>query len=64
MMNPEKFKMATCARCHKPFQCFLFKNCWCEDIEIPEEVAEYMQLHYDGCVCKSCMDELIESFAN
>lgn len=59
-MNSEKFKKTVCPRCDKEFTCFLFRNCTCEEIEIPDELLEEIQMHYTECICKDCIREIVK----
>ncbi len=60
--NPSKYKSSDCPRCGKSFTCFLFKHCPCEELEIPEDALEYIQLKYGECICIHCLREMIEEY--
>lgn len=59
-MNEAKFKKTVCPRCNAEFTCFLFRNCTCEEIEIPDDLLEEIQLHYSECICKDCIEAIVK----
>lgn len=61
-MNKTKFKDTDCPRCGNSFTCFLYRNCTCEEVEIPEDALDYIQLKYSECICRKCLLEMIEEY--
>lgn len=59
-----KFEPHSCAKCGKLHTCTGNYNCWCVSIEIPEQIQDYIMACYDGCLCKACIKELLETYKN
>ena len=51
---------ATCPACGTSFECKLSTDCWCGSVNVPPEVKEYLADRYETCLCRSCLEELIE----
>jgi cysteine-rich CWC protein len=58
--NHVKYQAIECPRCGEYFTCTYSVHCWCFDIEIPENIKEYIEMNYEGCLCKKCVEHLIE----
>ncbi|MFA6950392.1 MAG: cysteine-rich CWC family protein [Lentimicrobiaceae bacterium] len=56
--NPEE-TTRDCARCGELFTCTSDMNCWCITFIMPDRVREYVTSHFEGCVCRKCLDELV-----
>lgn len=50
----------TCPACGATFECTLSMDCWCGSVNLPPEVREYLADRYESCLCRSCLEELIE----
>ncbi len=50
----------TCPRCGKVFACRLAADCWCVSLDVPESVRIYLAERYETCVCRTCLEELID----
>lgn len=61
-LNKSKFKASDCPRCGNSFTCFLYRNCPCEDVVIPDEAMDYIQLRYADCICPNCLKEMMKEF--
>ncbi|RNA64667.1 hypothetical protein CR163_005080 [Prosthecochloris sp. ZM_2] len=57
----EEATVVVCPRCGKEFECSRSADCWCSQLEIPEDVARYLAEHYESCVCRACLEELTAS---
>lgn len=53
-------KIESCPICGGHFFCGLSVDCWCASVHIPSEVREYLAGRYETCVCKNCLEQLIE----
>ena len=51
---------ATCPVCGAAFECKLSVDCWCGSVKVPQEVKEYLADRYEVCLCRNCLEELIE----
>jgi len=49
-----------CERCGREFECLHSDHCWCLEIKIPEHVAKAIKNKYKDCLCRHCLEELIE----
>ncbi|ARM30662.1 cysteine-rich CWC family protein [Prosthecochloris sp. HL-130-GSB] len=61
MDNQQAPVRVTCPRCGQEFECSRSDSCWCATMEVPEAVLTYLGEHYDTCVCRRCLEELIVS---
>jgi hypothetical protein len=59
-----KYEEKDCPRCGRPVICTGNMNCWCLSLEIPETVQDYIAATFDGCLCKTCILELIDQLQN
>lgn len=53
-------KHKICPSCKKQFECLHSKNCWCMKYSINDENRAYISLHYDDCLCESCLSKFAE----
>ena len=60
MQTNGKAGSATCPVCGTSFECKLSTDCWCATVKVPPEVKEYLAGRYETCLCRSCLEELIE----
>lgn len=51
---------ATCPVCGTAFECKLSTDCWCGSVKVPPEVREYLADRYETCLCRNCLEQLIE----
>ena len=51
---------ATCPVCGTAFECKLSTDCWCGSVNVPPEVREYLADRYETCLCRNCLEQLIE----
>jgi len=56
-----KYEPHACARCGKLHTCTGTYRCWCTQVEIPENVRDYIMACFDGCLCPDCVRELVET---
>ena len=49
-----------CPRCGKTFECRHedIENCWCMSAEIHPAAMNFIADHYEGCLCRECIDTL------
>lgn len=57
--NSREETARVCPRCGKLFTCSEDMNCWCITYIMPDRVREYVASHFEGCVCRDCLDELV-----
>lgn len=50
----------TCPVCGASFECKLSTDCWCGSVNVPPEVREYLADRYETCLCRNCLEQLIE----
>ncbi len=60
METSNKFEPKICPRCGAMVPCTGDLNCWCMKVEVPEKVLDYISATYDGCLCRSCLEKIIE----
>jgi len=48
----------TCPRCGTVFTCSHSSDCWCNTMELSDEIRQYLAEHYTTCVCRECLEEL------
>lgn len=53
-----KYDPKECDRCRKVHICTGTVHCPCFEIELPENVLEYIATHFEQCLCTECMNEL------
>ncbi len=51
---------ATCPACGSSFTCELSAECWCASVNVPPAVREYLADRYESCLCRNCLERLIE----
>ena len=51
---------AMCPVCGVSFECKLSTDCWCGSVNVPPEVREYLADRYETCLCRNCLEQLIE----
>ena len=51
---------ATCPACGATFECKLSTECWCGSVNVLPEVRAYLADRYETCLCRNCLEELIE----
>ncbi|WP_428656749.1 cysteine-rich CWC family protein [Runella sp.] len=61
MEKPATYSPHQCPRCQRSFECkpFLSAQCACFQFAIPSQVALFIKTTYDGCLCPTCLTELI-----
>lgn len=57
--------MYICPICKKENNCAIEKglppyHCWCMNIKIPEDIQKEIEHYDDGCICKFCLEKLID----
>ncbi len=57
----KKFESKYCPRCGQLFDCTPGVYCWCYDLSVSEQVKEWISSNFKGCLCRSCIDELMKS---
>ena len=62
MSNPKK---KTCPRCESDFECQVgsIEKCKCSSVFLSAPEQDYMVLHYEDCLCVSCMIEVQAEFS-
>ena len=53
-----KYEPKECANCGELHICTGTVQCPCFDVEVPEEILDYIATHFDECLCNDCMEEL------
>lgn len=53
-----KYAPKECAKCGKLHTCTGTVRCPCFEVEVPEEVLDYIATHFDECLCNECMEGL------
>ena len=53
-----KYESKECANCGKLHVCTGTVHCPCFDVEVSEEILDYIAIHFDECLCNDCMEEL------
>jgi len=53
-----KYAPKECANCGKLHICTGTVRCPCFEVEVPEDVLDYIAIHFDECLCNECMEEL------
>jgi hypothetical protein len=50
----------TCLRCKSPFECKpgSITQCQCYGIELSAELRVYIELRYNDCLCRNCLQYL------
>ena len=56
-----KYIPEICVRCGNTFQCT--KDCWCMEQEISSSVREKINADYEECLCKNCLNELVNLYS-
>jgi hypothetical protein len=56
----QKYVARNCPKCGNQFVCTGDSNCWCMEIVIPKKVQDYIASHFEECLCKECIFELIK----
>ncbi|HWQ27002.1 MAG TPA: cysteine-rich CWC family protein [Chlorobaculum sp.] len=51
----------TCPMCGKEFYCGLSRLCWCATMPLSDEVRAWLAARYETCVCRTCLERLIEN---
>lgn len=59
-----KYQPAICPRCNRLFTCTRSSDCWCMEYDMPRELIEYLQDNYDGCLCRTCIEQLVTECDN
>ena len=56
----DKHETKNCARCKKTFECKPgnITQCQCYGIELSEEQRAYIELRYNDCLCRDCLQYL------
>lgn len=49
-----------CPRCNKNFECKCgsINICQCTQVNLPGNLSEQLKLHFEDCLCISCLREL------
>ena len=47
-----------CANCGKEHICTGTVHCPCYDVEVAEEILDYIATNFDECLCNECMEGL------
>jgi len=45
----------SCPKCGKKFICNKSGKCWCYEYDIPAENLDYIEAHYNSCLCPDCL---------
>ena len=56
-----KYESKECANCGKLHVCTGTVHCPCFDVEVSEEILDYISTHFDECLCNECMLEIKKS---
>lgn len=50
-------ELKICPRCHTSFECkvSLIHECQCADVSLTEDSNNYIQVHYQDCLCRTCL---------
>ena len=61
-----KHETKSCPRCEASFECKSGSVllCQCQTVVLNAEQIEYMQMHYDDCLCAKCLLEARSEFNN
>ncbi|MBN2613835.1 MAG: cysteine-rich CWC family protein [Bacteroidales bacterium] len=57
-----KYETTICPRCDRNFTCLKSPLCWCMEYTLPAEILDGLELIYEGCLCKSCIEKIILDF--
>jgi len=54
-----------CPRCQQWFECKCgsITLCHCSESSLSSEVLENLHLHYDGCLCANCLQQIQSGMA-
>lgn len=55
-------KTKVCPRCGSTFACLHSADCWCAAYTIPDKLTEHLKSNYNDCLCKTCLEELLEQY--
>ena len=49
-----------CPRCGSGFECKAgsIHLCQCADVNLDDVRLEYIRLHYEGCLCRRCLEQI------
>ena len=55
-------ELKKCSRCDNDFECRMgsITQCQCYAVPLSEEERQYLSLHFQDCLCASCLLELNE----
>ncbi|MFC1734213.1 cysteine-rich CWC family protein [candidate division KSB1 bacterium] len=45
----------SCPKCGNTFLCSKSNKCWCYEYDIPPENRDYIEAHYNSCLCPDCL---------
>lgn len=64
MANPypmlSKYEPKVCERCNEYHICTGTSNCQCFEVEIKDTMLDYLSTHYEDCLCRDCLKELVK----
>lgn len=53
-------KISKCESCGEQFGCGVnIDNCWCTQLQLPDEIAAHLQSKYTDCLCPDCLRKLV-----
>jgi hypothetical protein len=53
-----KYDPKECAHCSQLHICTGTVHCPCFEMIIPDQTLEYIEAHYDECLCNDCMERI------
>ena len=59
VMTMNNYEAQTCGNCGREINCCGDLNCECADLNIPEQVQNFIGASFDGCLCRTCILKLV-----
>ena len=62
LVLPQYREPSVCQACGELFTCgATLTGCWCQEIELSEAVRAELRARFEGCLCRTCLEEFAKS---